>query len=130
MSDNGAANESGVSLRSLLKYFMNHYKVQLGLPRDTASEIVFVEPSRQYPKLSTYELFVEHKGEQLSRRVTLGPIAEETGSKSTCFLAIYDSKVVIKIPPKPINWWPIIGIIAGCLIIVAIWLIDRRRRAI
>jgi len=102
MSDNDTESKGGVTVRSLLKYFMNLYKVQLGVPRDTASRIVTVEPSRQYPKLTTYELFVEHKDEQLSRRVTLGPIAEDTGSKSSCFLAIYDSKMVIKIPPKPV----------------------------
>ncbi len=103
MSDNELASKGAVTVGSLLKYFMNLYKTQLGLPRDADSRIVTVEPSRQYPKLTTYELFVEYKGESFSRRVTLGPIAEESGSKSSCFLAIYDSKLVIKIPPKAIT---------------------------
>ena len=103
MADSEVENKSGVTTGSLLKYFMNLYKFQLGVPRDTDSAIVAVEPSRQFPKLITYDLQVEHRGEQISRRVTVGPIAEDTGSKSSCFLAIYDSKIVIKIPPNPIT---------------------------
>ena len=103
MADSEVDSKSGVTTDSLLKYFMNLYKFQLGVPRDTTSAIIMVEPSRQFPKLITYDLQVEHRGEPISRRVTVGPIAEETGSKSTCFLAIYDSKIVIKIPPHPIT---------------------------
>ena len=103
MADSAVDSKSGVTTDSLLKYFMNLYKFQLGVPRDTDSVIVPVEPSRQFPKLITYDLQVVHRDEQISRRVTVGPIAEETGSKSSCFLAIYDSKIVIKIPPHPIT---------------------------
>ncbi len=103
MSDNDVENTGEVTVKSLIRYFMKLYKVQLGVPRDTNSRIAYVEPSRQYPKLITYDLFVEQKGEMISRRVTVGPIAEDTGSKSSCFLAIYDSKIVIKIPPTPIR---------------------------
>lgn len=103
MSDIEDENTGEVTVKDLIHYFMKLYKVQLGVPGDTKSRIAYVEPSRQYPKLNTYDLLVIHKGEKVSRRVTVGPIAEDTGSKSSCFLAIYDSKIVIKIPPKPIT---------------------------
>jgi serine/threonine protein kinase len=103
MAENKAESKSGVTVDSLLNYFMTLYKLHLGVPRDTPSEIVVVEPSRQYPKLITYDLLVEYNNGKTSRRVTVGPIAEETGSQSACFFAIYDSKLVIKIPPKPIT---------------------------
>ncbi|MEW6076572.1 MAG: hypothetical protein AB1724_02040 [Thermodesulfobacteriota bacterium] len=103
MTESKAESRSGVTVESLLDYFMTLYKLTLGVPRDAVSQIVEVEPSRQYPKLITYDLIVEYNKDKTSRRVTVGPIAEETGSQSTCFFAIYDSKLVIKIPPRPIT---------------------------
>ena len=38
-----------------------------------------------------------------TRRMTIGPIGEETGSRSKCFYVIYDYHIVIKIHPTPID---------------------------
>jgi serine/threonine protein kinase len=103
MKETKAESRSGITVESLLDYFMTLYKLTLGVPRDASSQIIAVEPSRQYPKLITYDLIVEYNDDKASRRVTVGPIAEETGSQSACFFAIYDSKLVIKIPPRPIT---------------------------
>ena len=103
MAESREGRKSQVTAAHLLDYFMGLYKLSLGVPRDTDSKIIYIEPSRQYPKLSTYELLVEYHEEPTSRRVTIGPIGEESGSQSACFFAIYDSKLVIKIPPKPIT---------------------------
>ena len=37
------------------------------------------------------------------RRMTIGPLGEDSGSKSKCYYVIYDVHMVIKIPTKPIT---------------------------
>ena len=36
------------------------------------------------------------------RRMTIGPLGEESGSKSKCYYVIYDIHMVVKIPVRPI----------------------------
>ncbi len=50
-----------------------------------------------------YELGVRQNGKWLHRRMSLGRIGESAGSRSKCFHAIYDTPIVIKIPPQPVN---------------------------
>ncbi len=50
-----------------------------------------------------YELRVCRNGNWLTRRMTLGPLGEDSGSKSSCYKVIYDDTLVIKIPPTPIT---------------------------
>jgi serine/threonine protein kinase len=35
--------------------------------------------------------------------MSIGPLGEESGSKSTCYYVIFDQHLVVKIPPKPIR---------------------------
>ena len=37
------------------------------------------------------------------RRMTIGPLGEESGSKSKCYYVIYDVHMVVKIPAKPVT---------------------------
>ncbi|MFP4446339.1 MAG: protein kinase domain-containing protein [Desulfosudaceae bacterium] len=92
-----------ITTSTLLDYFMLLYKTNLGVSRQTPSAIIPVETSRSDPRLTTYDLQVTYREKTHSRRITLGPIAAEAGSKSQCFFAIYDTKLVIKIPPQPIT---------------------------
>ncbi len=39
----------------------------------------------------------------MRRRMSIGPLGEEAGSKSKCFYVIYDVHLVVKIPVKPIS---------------------------
>jgi len=92
-----------VTINTLLDYFMMLYKTNLGVSRQTPSAIIPVETIRSDPRLTTYDLQVTYRDKTHARRITLGPIAEEAGSKSQCFFAIYNTKLVIKIPPQPIT---------------------------
>ncbi|MDY6832615.1 MAG: hypothetical protein SWC96_12395 [Thermodesulfobacteriota bacterium] len=94
---------AGTTVESLTAYFLKLYKIHLGLSQDSPSEIVPVGPYPPNPKLFTYDLRVEQRGEWVSRRLTLGRIAEDTGSRSSCFFAIFDKQLVIKVPPSPIK---------------------------
>ncbi len=48
-----------------------------------------------------YELRVEQEGQWKSRRMSIAPLAEDSGSKSRCFKVIYDDIMVVKMPPSP-----------------------------
>ena len=48
-------------------------------------------------------LKIKHEGNWRSRRMTIAPIGEQSGSKSQCFYVIYDTYLVVKIPPSPIK---------------------------
>ncbi|MFZ5562594.1 MAG: protein kinase domain-containing protein, partial [Thermodesulfobacteriota bacterium] len=100
---NNNKKATGASIESLTAYFLRLYKIHLGMSQDSPSEIIPVGPYAPNPKLFTYDLRVEQRGEWISRRLTLGRIAEDTGSKSSCFFAIFDKQLVIKIPPTPVK---------------------------
>ncbi len=87
----------------VLQYFVDLYKRQRGLRRRAGSEIKFLEANRFNPQLKTYDVHINDSGTWQSRRISVGPIGEESGSKSSCFFAIYDNKLVIKIPPTPVT---------------------------
>jgi len=80
----------------ILKYFLFLYEKQLGARQSVSSEIVPVEGQ----KTPAYDLNVTHNDQLKARRISLSPIGEDTGSKSKCFLVIYDNKLVVKIPPR------------------------------
>ena len=37
------------------------------------------------------------------RRMTIGPLGEDAGSKSKCYYVIYDVHMVVKVPAKPVT---------------------------
>lgn len=105
--DSGDQPEAGKNLtleEKVINYFVDLFKKQLGFRRRAGAEISFLESNRFNPKLKTYTVKVKTgMNDWRSRRFTVGPIGEETGSKSRCFCAIYDNKIVVKIPPVPIS---------------------------
>jgi serine/threonine protein kinase len=48
-------------------------------------------------------LRISDRGAWVKRRLTIGPLGEDTGSKSRCFYVIYDVHLVVKIPTRPID---------------------------
>ncbi|MFC1813256.1 hypothetical protein ACFL03_11280 [Thermodesulfobacteriota bacterium] len=90
------------SIQSVQRFFLNLFRHQLGVPEDTPAQIVTV-PGKSSDSRQIYELKVKHKGEWKSRRMTVSPLGEGTGSKSQCFYVIYDTHIVVKIPPSPIK---------------------------
>ncbi len=103
MGQDNDKKKKAVDKYSVLEYFLALFKHQLGLGSGAASEIRPLEQASVRMNLVTYSLSVADGNVRQSRRMTLGPIGEGTGSKSKCFLAIYDNKIVVKVPPVPIT---------------------------
>jgi hypothetical protein len=87
---------------SIVKFFLDIYKHRLRSLKGDPAEIRLVDAQSFAPNY-IYELRVMKGGDWHTRRMTIGPIGEETGSRSKCFYVIYDYHIVIKIPPNPIN---------------------------
>ena len=87
---------------SIVKFFLDIYKHRLRALKDDPAEIRLVDAQSFAPNY-IYELRVMKGGDWHTRRMTIGPIGEDTGSRSKCFYVIYDYHIVIKIPPIPIN---------------------------
>lgn len=88
---------------TILRYFIKLFKYQINASTQAPFEVKRLEVSALGSKFSTFELRVEHNGEWISRRMTIAPLGEESGSKSICFYVIYDDHLVVKIPPSPIT---------------------------
>jgi hypothetical protein len=96
-------NDSDLELKeSIVKFFLDIYKHRLRALKGDPAEIRLVDAQSFAPNY-IYELRVMKGGDWHTRRMTIGPIGEETGSRSKCFYVIYDYHIVIKIPPNPIN---------------------------
>ncbi|MEW6076514.1 MAG: hypothetical protein AB1724_01745 [Thermodesulfobacteriota bacterium] len=88
----------------VINCFADLFKKQLGLKKRAGAEIAFLESSRFNPKVKTYTAKVKTGlNAWRSRRFTVGPIGEDSGAKSKCFLVIYDNKIVVKVPPTPVT---------------------------
>ena len=101
----GTTKKSSKELREdVVEYFLNIYRLQLRAGAKAAAEAERIsEISASYPDRQTYELRVEVNEEWLTRRMSIAPLGEDSGSKSTCFYVIYDDHLVIKIPPLPVT---------------------------
>ena len=82
--------------------FLSLYKRKLGAPASAPAEIEKAPRKDGWPG-QVLNLKVLHEGKWQSRRMSLAPIGEGTGSKSQCFYVIFDTHMVIKIPPAPIT---------------------------
>ena len=87
---------------TIVKFFLDIYKHGLRVMGDSPAEICLVD-SHSFAPNYIYQLRVIKDGEWQSRRMTIGPIGEATGSRSKCFYVIYDHHLVIKIPAIPMN---------------------------
>ncbi|MFO7708367.1 MAG: hypothetical protein R6V84_09355 [Desulfobacterales bacterium] len=85
----------------VVRFFLNLFRRQLGADADAPAE--FVQLPSGPGSNRTYELRVKHHADWVKRRMSIGPLGEESGSKSTCYYVIFDQHLVVKIPPKPIR---------------------------
>ena len=96
------ANQEPPTRLDIVRFFLILFKHQIGAEPDAPSE--FVPLISKTPGLNhIYELRVKHAADWVKRRMTIGPLGEDTGSRSTCYYVIYDVHMVVKIPVRPIN---------------------------
>ena len=88
---------------SVIRYFINLFRRQLNASSEAPFEVKRFPDSALGKKFATFELRIKHGGEWISRRMTIAPLGEESGSKSICFYVIYDDHLVVKIPPTPVR---------------------------
>ena len=86
----------------IVRFFLNLFKYQIGADPDAPTEFVPLM-SKTTGSNHIYELRVKHMEDWTKRRMTIGPLGEESGSKSKCYYVIYDVHMVIKIPSNPIS---------------------------
>ncbi|MCU0589997.1 MAG: hypothetical protein MUC57_00800 [Desulfobacterales bacterium] len=86
----------------VVRFFLGLYRQQLGFGPEVPADFVQL-PSVLAGSSHVYELRVKNGGEWTRRRMTLGPLGEDSGSKSKCYYVIFDRHLVVKIPPKPIT---------------------------
>jgi hypothetical protein len=90
-----------INRMDIVRYFLNIFKLQIDAPSSAPSKITPLSSKSSGPNY-IYELNINDRGEWVKRRMTIGPLGEETGSKSKCFYVIYDVHLVVKIPTRPI----------------------------
>ena len=98
-------NEEGQEtsdLRDIAMFFLELYKLQNGLKKDAPARFSMT-PESAMSKVKVFELGVKGNNDWLTRRMSVGPLGEDTGSKSKCFYVIYDTHMVVKIPPIPVT---------------------------
>jgi hypothetical protein len=86
----------------IVRFFLNLFKHQIGADPGAPAEFVPLMSKSSGPN-HIYELRVKHREDWLKRRMTIGPLGEDSGSKSTCYYVIYDVHMVFKIPVRPIS---------------------------
>jgi serine/threonine protein kinase len=93
----------GVPTRmDVVGFFLNLFKQQIGADPDAPVEYVPLMSKSSGPN-HIYELRVKHMSDWATRRMTIGPLGEESGSKSKCYYVIYDVHMVVKVPAKPVT---------------------------
>ncbi|MFH2067767.1 MAG: hypothetical protein ABIK15_21365, partial [Pseudomonadota bacterium] len=102
-SSTAGAKDYSKKRAMVLRFFINLFRRQLNAPPKAPFEVKHLSASALGKKFSTFELRIEHGKEWMSRRMTIAPLGEESGSKSICFYVIYDDHLVVKIPPTPIT---------------------------
>jgi len=86
----------------IVRFFLDLFKHQIGAEPDAPTEFVPLMSKTTGPN-HIYELRVKHLEDWSKRRMTIGPLGEESGSKSKCYYVIYDVHMVVKIPARPID---------------------------
>ena len=99
-SDEDAAD--GITRSDILKYFLNVFRLQIGADADAPMKARSLSDNSAGPN-TVYELQIKHRGDWMRRRMSIGPLGEDAGSKSKCYYVIYDVHLVVKIPAKPIS---------------------------
>jgi hypothetical protein len=99
----GSVPSTGANLRrSIIEYFLEIFRLQIKASRSAPVEYREIDRDadghRRY-----YELRIRPYDNWKSRRMSIMPLGEGSGSKSQCFYVIYDDHLVVKIPPQPIT---------------------------
>jgi len=84
----------------IIKFFLTFFQLQKGASAKSPSKFISIDEGKSE---HIYELRFRHNGKWYSRRMSIAPLGEKSGSKSTCFKVTYDNQMVIKIPPFPIK---------------------------
>ncbi len=87
---------------SIVSFFLRIYRHQLRAIHNSSAEFRLVD-SQAFAANYIYELRIKVDGDWQSRRMSIGRLGEDTGSRSKCFYVIYDDHLVVKIPPTPID---------------------------
>ena len=101
----GAAKEIKEKLPTrldIVDFFLNLYKHQIGAEPDARAEFFQLNSTSSSPN-RIYELRVKHMDDWSKRRMTIGPLGEDAGSKSKCYYVIYDVHMVVKIPARSVT---------------------------
>ena len=86
----------------IAQFFLSVFKAQKGV--EPSAEATFRPVDSRRPDSNfIYELRVNCDGDWATRRMTIGPIGEDSGSRSTCYYVIYDDHMVIKVLPTPLT---------------------------
>lgn len=88
--------------QQVLRFFLQLFKRQQGADPDAPAQLVRTEMRLTCPN-ETYEMRILQNDEWVTRRMSIGMLGQGGGSRSRCFYVIYDSHMVIKIPPVPMN---------------------------
>ncbi len=91
-----------ITRSDILKYFLNLFRLQIGADPGAPMKIKSLSDNAAGPN-TVYELQIKHRGDWMRRRMSIGPLGEDVGSKSKCYYVIYDVHLVLKIPAKPIS---------------------------
>ena len=86
----------------IVRFFLNLYRQQVGAAPEAPAESIQLTAVSAGPN-QVYELRVKHGGDWVKRRMTIGPLGEDSGSRSKCYYVIFDQHLVVKIPPKPVR---------------------------
>jgi len=98
-----AENEKeGITQSDIISYFLNLFRHQIGADPEAPMHAKYLAEKSTGTNY-VYELRIQHCGDWMRRRMSIGPIGDEAGSKSKCYYVIYDVHLVVKIPVKPIT---------------------------
>jgi serine/threonine protein kinase len=91
-----------VGLMEVESFFLDLFRRQLGVSTD-AKGFITSAPDKNNRAGRIYTLSVKHNGQWATRHMTIRPVGEISHSKSQCFCVIFDTHMVVKIPPVPIK---------------------------
>ncbi len=83
-------------------FFFNLFKLQSGLGKDAPGQMYKVETLERCPE-NVFLMRLKQGGDWSVRRMSIGLLSSGAGSRSQCFYVIYDTHMVVKIPPQPIT---------------------------
>lgn len=99
-----AGSEPTSDKERVLNFFFHLFRQQTGADPNAPTQLVLIETRPTCPN-ETYEMRILHGNDWVSRRMSIGLLGQGGGSRSKCFYVIYDSHMVLKIPPQPIPYF-------------------------